>query len=221
MEISSTSTRRWSVLVLATLLGLAMTLATVSAGRASSGQALAAKKKHKCKKKGKKSAAAAKKKKCGKKKSVPPVTTPAGPTEPIQPSGPTQRATLTWNNGSDLDLFAWDPAGNGGYFAGVYPDAGDTPIPDVSFPTDDEDGFGPEQLIDLRSPSTRQFSYLICVADTHTLNGTIATLNYVRADGSSGTFTTSPGDLDDYRDQVPVVVGPGSFTPPPPDVNEC
>jgi hypothetical protein len=204
-SISSHPARRWSVLALIALLGLAMTFATSSASSASSGRAVAAKK---CKK-GKKSAAAAKKKKCKKKKKAAPVTpvTPAPPPPPPPPVG-TLRATLTWSTASDVDLYVFDPSGIGGYEGGG--------IPNIRFPDDDTDGFGPEQLFDLQTPSNRQFSY--CIQQLVDSPGTIATLQFVRADGSSGSLTTTNGQLDNEGDAVELIPSGGHN---PIDGEEC
>jgi hypothetical protein len=106
MGIHSLPARRWGQIGLVALLGLALALATVSAGRADASVwhkdgATVAKKKCKKKKKGKKSAAVAKKKKCKKKKA--PVVAPPAP----QPKGPITRVEITWPGTADLDAHAW------------------------------------------------------------------------------------------------------------------
>jgi hypothetical protein len=79
IDVSSHPARRWSVLALIALLGLAVTFISSSASSASPGHAMAAKKK--CKKKHKSAATA--KKKCKKKHAVvPPVTPPSPPSNP-------------------------------------------------------------------------------------------------------------------------------------------
>jgi hypothetical protein len=202
--VSSHPARRWTVFALVALLGLAVTFTASSASGASGDRAIAAKKK--CKK-GKKSAAAAKKK-CKKKKKAAPVVAP--PVNPTPPSPPPQtlRATLTWNNSSDLDLYVFDPSGNGGYEGGG--------IPSINFPVDDTDGNGPEQLFDLQSPSTRQFSY--CIQQLDDNPGTLATLQLVLANGSSQTVNTANGDLDSAGDAVEVIPA-GGYDPI--DGDEC
>lgn len=181
-----TPARPWFVLALAALLGLTIAVvsgaanasATDHAGIASRSAVIA---KKKCKK-GKKSASVAKKK-CKKK-----VTAPA-PTPPTP--GPTLRATATWNSTADLDLIAWAPDGTVGF---VYSNS----IPNTQFSTDDLDGFGPETFTDLTTPN-RQFDYGVCVASDGTPS-TTATIQYRRADGTTGQFTSSPGDLQDEGD---------------------
>ena len=177
---------RLSILVaLIAVLGLTFTVVSGDAV-ASSGQATIAKKT--CKK-GKKSAVAAKKK-CKKK------TAPApAPTSP----SPTVRATLTWNSAADLDLIVWAPDGTLGF---VY--SSGNAIPSSQFSADDIDGNGPESFTDTAfvpgGSSNRQFTYGVCVADDDGLDGTIATIQYKRADGTSGSITTDNGDLDDPGD---------------------
>jgi hypothetical protein len=156
-SVSSHPARRWSVLALIALLGLAVTFTASSASSASPGHAVAAKKK--CKKKHK-SAASAKKKKCKKKKHavVPPVTTPAPPSNPTPPA-PTLRGSLSFDDVStdaDLDLYVWDAEGNLAWFDD------DTGIPDA-FTTSNSPS--PEQFFDQRSPSTREFTYGVCAYD--------------------------------------------------------
>jgi hypothetical protein len=163
-------------------------------------------------------AQAAKKKKCkpgfkkvkvkGKKKCrrvvIPPAATPA----PTPPSPPTVRATLTWDNPTDtpadVDLHIWDQSGNmdGGPGLG---------IPAAIGPSDSQ-AFGPETFTDLLFPSTRQFSYGICMQSDPPPPDTIAKLVYTLADGSTQTHTTAAGDLvaaGDFR----AVATPNGFPP--------
>jgi hypothetical protein len=192
--VSTHPARRWTILVLVALLGLALTFATTSTSGASSGHAVAAKKK--CKKKKKK------------------VVAPPAPVTPPAPPPQTLRATLTWNNSSDLDLLVFDPSGNGGFRG--------EGIASINFPVDDVDGNGPEQLFDLQSPSTRQFSY--CIQQLDDNPGTLATLQLVLANGSTQTVNTTNGDLDSQGDAVEVIPAGGydpidgiecGFTPEP------
>jgi hypothetical protein len=152
-------------LVLAAALTVALVLSLGSVAESSSGgpQAVAAKK---CKKKGKKSAVAAKKKKCKKKKVA------------TIPSGPTLRATLTWNTTADLDLYVWDVNGTGGF--------GAVGIPSSQFLVD-TDGFGPETFTDLLSPSSRNFTIGFCAAAVG--SPTNLTLTVKSQSGSTSVFT--------------------------------
>jgi hypothetical protein len=174
----------------------AMVLSVAVVGPAAAGDGAAAAKKG-CKK-GKKGADAAKKKKCKKKKKkVVPVPTP-------QPS-PVVRATLTWDTAADVDLYMWAPDGTQSSVEGNL-------IPSSQFSADDTDGNGPETFSDLIAP-TRQFSLVACLDDDTGLNGTIATLTYLRANGTTGTVTTGAGALDDDGDWQGVQVNPGGFSP--------
>ena len=163
-RISSRAGQR-TALVLAAALTLALVLSLGSVAESSSGgpQAVAAKK---CKKKGKKSAVAAKKKKCKKKKVV------------TIPSGPTLRATLTWNTTADLDLNVWDVNGTGGF--------GAIGIPSSQFQAD-TDGFGPETFTDLLSPSSRNFTVGFCAAAVD--SPTNLTLTVTSQGGATLVFT--------------------------------
>jgi hypothetical protein len=203
--VSRHPARRWSVLALVALLGLAMTFATTSASNASDGHAVAAKKK--CKKKGKKSAAAAKKKKCKKKKAQPqPVVLPS--------PAPLVRATVTWSNETpapdDIDLHAFDSSGNHAGYEGA---AGVVDhIANTSHSADAQDG-GTESFTDnifvLGGPDNREFAYALCF-----YTDTTATFTGVTKTGQSETapvtgFTNS---------QINITI-PGG--PPVPDTFEC
>jgi hypothetical protein len=156
MGVSSHSARRWSLLALVALLGLALTFATTSATSASAGHAVAAKKK--CKKKHK-SAAEAKKKKCKKKKAVtvPPATLPSTPSTP---SGPTEvtRASVTWDSTDQVDLHVFDALGNHDFYNGD-----DSTIPEAGVIDQDLGTGGPETFVDLQVPSTRAFTFYVCL----------------------------------------------------------
>jgi hypothetical protein len=186
---------RSMLFALVALLGATVAVGTGSAIASSSGSAVAMTAKKKCKK-GKKSAVAAKKK-CKKKKT--PV--PAPPTPP----SPTVRATLTWNDASDLDLIVWAPDGTHAF---VYSDP--NPIANSQFSADDLDGLGPETFTDLTTPN-RQFSYGVC-AFSDSSGSTVATIQYKRADGSTGSVTSTAGDLNSAGDLVYVHVA-GGFDP--------
>jgi hypothetical protein len=159
--------QRSARLVLVALLGLTLALASVSAGHATSGTAVAAKKK--CKKKGKKSADAAKKKKC-KKKKVHTIVLP--------PPGPVVRGTVSWPEG-DLDLNVFDASGNQAGYQSP-PNAVVNNIPDSSHSGDVTNG-GSESFTDnifvAGGPSNRKFAYAVCFFhdDTATFTGVTST----------------------------------------------
>jgi uncharacterized protein YfaP (DUF2135 family) len=178
------------------LLGLTVVVGAGNAIASSSGDTVAVAAKKKCKK-GKKSAVAAKKKKCKKKKTAVPA--------PATPPSPTVRATLTWNDASDLDLIVWAPDGTHAF---VFSDP--NPIANSQFSADDLDGLGPETFTDLTTPN-RQFSYGVC-AFSGSSGSTVATIQYKRADGSTGSVTSTAGDLNGDGDLVYVHVA-GGFDP--------
>jgi uncharacterized protein YfaP (DUF2135 family) len=138
------------LVALIALLGLAIAAGGVGASASGSDHAVAAKKK--CKKKKKRSATSAKKKKCKKKKTVTPPVTP-----PTQPSGPTTRASITWDSSDEVDLHVFDESGNHDFY-----NQDESTIPDAVDHDQDIDG-GPETFVDLRSPSTRTFSFYVCL----------------------------------------------------------
>jgi hypothetical protein len=199
MQISSTLSRRWSVLALAAVLGLAVTFAATSASNASSGDAVAAKKK--CKKKHK-SAASAKKKKCKKKKAVvPPVTTPTPPSNPT-PSVPTTRASVTWDSDSEVDLHVYDALGNHAFYDG-------NDIPDSEENDQSTDG-GPETFIDHLSPSSRTFTFYVCLysyGDTPTSGDIHVTSDITDPDGGHRSIEDTLTVVDD---EELVTVSPSS-----------
>jgi hypothetical protein len=184
------------------LLGLAVTVATTSASSASSGQATAAKK-HKCKKKGKKSAAEAKKKhKCKKKKKA--VTVP--PAAPLTRSAGTI-ASITWDTADEVDLHVFDASGNHDFYA-----TESSTIPDAIDNDQSVDG-GPETFVDQQSPSTRTFTYYVCL---YSYNDDMQTSGpvHVTADitDPGGTHRSIPITLDGIDDEALVGVSPPTAT---------
>jgi hypothetical protein len=206
MLTSFTPMRRWSVLALVAVLGLAVTLVVTSASSASSGQAVAAKKK--CKK-GKKSAEAAKKHKCRKKKARPPQTQtqPAVPAAP----GPLVRATLTWTASDDVDLHAFDSSGNqAGY--GESNEVENT-IPSSTFSGDVQTA-GSESFTDdifvVGGSANREFGYVACLWDDDAQTDYTASFTGVTRDGTTvaRSLAGTPSDGPDaYAITLPG--GPG------------
>jgi hypothetical protein len=194
--ISSHRVRRWSLLALVALLGIAVTFATTSVGNASGGHAVAAKKK--CKKKGKKSAAVAKKK-CKKKKKSPAPAPVAQPTPP--PTGPVVRADVSWTvtgvtDEADIDVHAWHAGAHTGY-SEVSVGGEDLEIPNLIWEPGFE--FGRERILDNTNPSTRGLTFAICSYGFPgtTLDPAEVTYHFVFASGSvlDGVQTMNPGDL--------------------------
>lgn len=199
MQISSASMRRWALLAMVALLGLAVTLATTSASGESTGQAVAAKKKHKCKK-GKKSAAAAKKKKKCKRKRSPAVVAPPAPPAP-PPTGPVVRADVTWTvtgvtDEADIDLHAFSEGAHTGYSEVTATE--ENQIPNLI----QEPGFesAHERLLDKTNPSTRGLSFALCSYYYPQADPAEVTYHFVFADGSvlDGTETMIPGELKGF-----------------------
>lgn len=123
--------------------------AAATGAASSTAPAVAAKKK--CKKKAKKATSAGKRKGCRKKR------------KKLKPPAPAVRGQLDWV-GSAADLHVFDALGNhaGKTAAGVV----ENTIPDSTISPDAVNGT--EAFTDLRyqqaGPSTREFSYVICVA---------------------------------------------------------
>jgi hypothetical protein len=186
MGILSLPARSWSRLALVALLGLVVALATVSAGHASAGHAVAAKKK--CKKKHKSAAGVAKKKKCKHHPQVQQVTLPA--------PAPIVRATLAWTANDEVDLHAFDASGNhaGWVNTGVVNN-----IPNAHHNGDIGPGGPSESFTDdifvIGGPSNREFSYIACLYDNPDTNPYTATFVGVT---KSGTSTTLPLDGPAY-----------------------
>jgi hypothetical protein len=79
---------------------------------------------------------------------APPATTPSTPT---QPSVPTTRASITWDSIDQVDLHVWDALGN---HAAYWED---------TIPASEENDDFPETFVDLQSPSTRAFTFWVCL----------------------------------------------------------
>jgi hypothetical protein len=200
--VSTHPARRWSLLALVALLGLAVTFATTSASGASSGHAVAAKKKHGCKKKkGKKSAAAAKKK-CKHKK------TPA-PTSPVltPPKGPIERIRITWTGGADVDVHAWSNGLHDGWnetlgTEGAY----ELQIPGTTF-HHSETGGDNENIVETNPNPSVPMTFGICNYPNALVDDADVTVKWVLADG---TTKTDAGTLvwDDFLVEVDEQAGP-------------
>jgi hypothetical protein len=202
MQISSILARRWSILALVALLGLAVTFAATSASSATSGHAVAAKKKCK-KKKGKKSATAARKKKCKKKQTVAPPAAPLTRSAGII-------ASVTWDTADQVDLHVFDASGNEDYYNGEL-----STIPDA-VDNDQEDPGDPETFVDQQSPSTRTFTYYVCLYNYAMIDQTSGPVHVV-ADitDPGGTHRSIPITLDGIDDEAFVAVSPSTGTPFP------
>ena len=210
MGIHSLSACRWRRIGLVALLGMTLTLVTITASDARSGlpgHAVAAKKK--CKKKGKKSATAAKKKKC---KKVDHVVLPA--------PGPLVRAGLSWSTFNEVDLHAYDASGNhsgwsqpgsSGTFQQGIPSAhhsGDSGGP----------GGGTESFTDdiyvAGGPSNREFSYIACLYEFTATDNYNVTFTGVSKGGTTTTLTLE-GTPSDGADAYKLTVPGGPSVPNP------
>jgi hypothetical protein len=204
IRVSTHPARRWSLLALVALLGLAVTFSATSASSASSGHAVAAKKK--CKKKHK-SAATAKKKKCKKKKKQTVIVPPAAP---LTRSAGTI-ASITWDTTDEVDLHVFDASGNHDFYKEE-----ESTIPEAVDHDQDIDG-GPETFEDLQSPSTRTFTYYVCLYgyDMGDPNGDGEGDVHVTADitDPGGAHRSIPITLNGVNDEALAAVSPPSATP--------
>jgi hypothetical protein len=174
--------------VLALVLALALTGASiVPAAGAGGGDAVAAKKKKKKCPPG--THKVVKKKKNGKKKIK------CVPNSPGTGTTPLVRATLTWtgagSNDADLDLFVFDASGNR---AG---NGADT-IPNSSLSSDVFGPSGTETFTDRAPQPLRPLSFGVC----YTVGGSVHapfTITYVTADGQSHTASEDPGSSFHYN----------------------
>jgi hypothetical protein len=168
--------------VVAVAIAVAST-ATAPPAAESSARSLAAK--GKCKGKGQ----AKKGKKCKRKRTPPPgpqASPPSGQAPPpAPPPAPVVRATLNWSHiageNADIDLVMFDEEGSTTF--GDYAD-----IPDTFHTGDAAGPTGQEQVLDRRSPSSRQFSYGVCAYE---IEGHVPVVDFSvllrRADGSTST----------------------------------
>jgi hypothetical protein len=215
MEVSSTQGRRWSALIAVALLGLAVAFATTSASGASSGHAVAAKKR--CKK-GKKSAVAAKKKKCKRKHAATPPTTP---TQPTQPSGPVVRADVTWTvtgvlDEADIDVHAFSNGLHTGYNENLSGEENE--IPGLT----GEPGFESthERILDTNNPSTVPLTFALCSYYYPDADPAQVNYHFVFANGSAqdGSVSMIPGDIKgiDPKEGGLITLGREKWCPAPP-----
>jgi uncharacterized protein YfaP (DUF2135 family) len=160
--------------------------------------------KKKCKK-AKKGAVSAKKKKCKHKKRAPVVTPPA--TTPASPSGPTTRASITWDTTDEVDMHTFDASGDQSGYTGPGGTFGQG-IPNAHAQDQSTDG-GPETFVDNLSPSTRTFTVYVCLygydstAPVHTDVHVVANIT-----DPGGSHRSIPVTLDHVGDEAFVTVSP-------------
>ncbi len=144
---------------------------------AAAGPTAAAAKKCGKKRGGKKSAASKAKRGKGKRSCGRPGSGSPAAAQSVQPprATPIVRASVSWNSTAQVDLFVWDEAGNVATALG-------NGIPDSYFSPPWPTGPGAEYFVDLRSPSTRAFSFGFCTRSAPL--GTIEHRFYVRCGGN-------------------------------------
>jgi hypothetical protein len=192
--------RRWVVIALVALLGLAVTAVGSSSAASGSGRAVVAKKK--CKKH-KRSASSAKKKKCKKHRIVLPA--------------PLVRATLSWSANSEADLHAYDASGNHAGWVQTGPGTGGVVqgIPSAHHSGDVGPGGPSETFVDdifvAGGPANRDFSYIACLYDFPSASAYGATFTGVtRTGASSSVQLDGPGFYTLTTAGGPPVPSPGS-----------
>jgi hypothetical protein len=197
------SARRFVSLGVALIALVALTV-SLGAGAASAGPGHAVTSKKKCKK-AKKGAVSAKKKKCKHKRATvvtPPATTPA------LPSGPTTRASITWDTTDQVDMHVYDSSGHHAFYgaAGGIPGAIERDQPEGSLGV-------PETFADLRSPSTRTFTVYICLYQ-YDPGGSGSGPVHVTADitDPGGGHRTITRTLTAVDQELPVTVSPQDAT---------
>jgi hypothetical protein len=172
--------RRWAVMALVAVLGIAVVVETGSASATSTGHAVTAKK-LKCKKK-KKSSAVTAKKKC--KKKVQNVVLPA--------PAPLVRATVSWTANDEVDLHAFDSNGNHAGWDNSIDGVVDS-IPSAHHNGDIGPGGPSESFTDdiyvLGGPSNREFAYAVCLYNGPSSSAYNATFVGVTAGGNTTTLT--------------------------------
>jgi hypothetical protein len=196
------SARRFVSLGVALIALVALTV-SLGTGAASAGPGHAVAAKKKCKKKKHRSAAAAKKKKCKKKHAAP---APVPPAAPLTRSSGTI-ASITWDTDDEVDLHVFDASGNHDYY-----NTDNSTIPDAVENDQDNPG-GPETFVDLQSPSTRTFTYYVCLYDYENDLQTSGPV-HVTADitDPGGAHRSIPITLDGVDDEAFVAVSPPTAT---------
>ena len=147
----------------------------------------------------------------------------------------TDRARITWNTQTDIDLHVYDEAGNHAYYG--EPNA----IPSATLSSDNTVGFGPETFTDDESPGTaRTFRLQACYFPSTDGGPTVVSATITDGDGASrsvsvtleamgdcaelGTSTGRAVDTDgdgilDGADRCPTQPAPGTADGCPPPEN--
>jgi hypothetical protein len=124
----------------------------------------------------------------------PPAPEPPPPPAPAPPP-PRERAQLTWDNQSDVDLHIWDEAGNHARYDGL------GGIPDAHLLEDVIPGFGPERFVE-DTAFGRRYTYGLCLYSGGDVNTTLTITDpggatrqhsrYLPTAKSAAIVTTSP-----------------------------
>ncbi len=154
---------------------------------------------------------------------------------PAAAQAATERARITWNTETDIDLHVYDEAGNHAFFGD--PSA----IPTATLSSDNTVGFGPETFSDDESPGTaRTFRLQACYFPSTDGGPTVVSATITDGDGASrsvsvtleaigdcaelGTSTGRAVDTDgdgilDGADRCPTQPAPGTADGCPPPEN--
>lgn len=125
---------------------------------------------------------------------------------PAAAAADTTRVSVSWDKlGPDVDLHVWDEQGREA--TEISNDIPDTRVPFTPAPH----GAHPEELVDLRSPSTRRFTVGVCMFDSHGYGPVKTTVKVTDPDGSVRTFQPN---IQHAGDRAIVAVSPDG--PPAP-----
>lgn len=132
----------------------------------------------------------------------------------------TERARMTWDTATDIDLHIYDDEGSHAWYGAV------DGIPDATLSPDDTVGFGPETFSDSRAPSNRRFVYCAHYfgpgeGESEETPPTTVTITMTDPDGSQRTTSATLN----LGQEVFLGASPGTGsgacgTPPPPDRDE-
>lgn len=121
-----------------------------------------------------------------------------------------ERARLTWDTATDIDLHVWDEAGNEASY--VDPNG----IPNATLSTDNTTGQGPEFIVDSDAASGRTFTFGACY-----YSGTEPTNAELVVTDPDGTQRTLNASLNAPGDGKLMTVSPSSATPYDPPAGDC
>ena len=114
---------------------------------------------------------------------------------PTTAQAATERARITWDTATDIDLHVYDEAGAHAYYAS--PNA----IPSSTLSSDNTVGFGPESFSDDEDPGTaRTFRFSACYYPSIDAGPTVVSATITNGDGSSSASSVvlnAPGDCVD------------------------